>query len=91
MNDAAKEAEWRKEFERDGAHHVYETAQGNTYGNYPEEKRQYAIRWLREMDRQKDTRDCDTYWYVKWTFWAAIVAAIASVISIVLAALQRLG
>lgn len=91
MNDAVKEAAWRDEFERDGERQVYETAHGNTYGNYPADKRQYALRWVREKERQSDARDDDMYWYIKWTFYAAIAAAVASVIGAVLAALPRFG
>lgn len=91
MSDAAKEAAWRDEFETAGERQVYETAQGRACGVFPEDKRQFALRWVREKERERDVNGRTTDWYVKWTFWAAIVAAIASVISAVFTVFPRFG
>jgi hypothetical protein len=54
--NADNEAEWRAEFERDGERLVYDTITGRTCGSYPEDKRQYAFRWLRNREQAREVR-----------------------------------
>lgn len=80
--NADKEAEWRAEFERDGESLVYDTINGRTCGSYLEDKRQYAFRWLHNREQARKVREQQTYWYVRWTFWAAVIAALVGVIAL---------
>jgi ABC-type Fe3+ transport system permease subunit len=43
---------------------------------FPEPKRQFAFRWLREQENAKALRERQLYRYAEWTFWAAVAAAI---------------
>jgi hypothetical protein len=43
---------------------------------FPEPKRQFAFRWLREQENAKALRERQLYLYAEWTFWAAVAAAI---------------
>jgi len=80
--NADKEAEWRAAFERDGECLVYNAINGRTCGIYPEDKRQYAIRCLRNREQARKVREQQTYWYIRWTFWAAVIAALVGVIAL---------
>ena len=73
-----EEVKWRAEFERDGETAVRD---GLTMMS-PEPKRQYAFRWLREQERERNVRDKQTYKYVRWTFWAAVAAVIVGIIGV---------
>ena len=75
VSDAADEAKWRAEFEAVGETQLRD---GVTRGSmpFPEPKRQFAFRWLREQENAKAFRERQLYRYAEWTFWAAVAAAI---------------
>ena len=80
---AATIAKWRREFEERGR----EAIRGAIYGGqgiYPDVKRKEAIKWLRERGAASDKRADDTYWYVKWSWDAALAAAVFAFIALLL-------
>ena len=73
------EIEWRAEFDRLGEQQVYDNVKQGAIFN-DERKRQAAFRWLQEQAAKHREREESTYWYVRWTFFAAIAAAIIGLI-----------
>jgi len=73
MPDTEDETNWRAEFERDGERAVHDTLHHGP-GEFDGPKRQFAIRWLREKEKDREKRDRQTLCYGKMTFWAAVVA-----------------
>jgi hypothetical protein len=83
-----QEAEWRAEFERLGEMLVYENVkQGAIYND--EAKRQAAIRWLADEARDRREREGRSFWYMQWTFFAAIAAVVVGMIGIAVTVLHR--
>ena len=79
-----QEKQWRAEFEKLGEQLVYENVrQGAIYND--ERKRQAAFRWLSDQASERRKREGYTLWYVKWTFYAAIIAAVLGLIGIAVA------
>jgi hypothetical protein len=78
MADADQEAQWRAEFET-----VEYDAVRREHTNFPEPKRQFAIRWLREKEKAREARDEAAQWYLKWTFCAAAAAVIVGIIGLI--------
>jgi len=73
-----QEVEWSKEFEKIGETEIRNDLNfrsGIDVGINSEPKRQYAFRWLREKEQERENRERSTHRYVIWTFWAAIAAA----------------
>jgi hypothetical protein len=52
-------------------------------GIYPDRKRELAIKWLREKEKAEEKLAADTYWYVKWTWDAALAAAVLAAVGII--------
>ena len=48
-----------------------------------ERKREAAFRWLADEARKRRQREEDTYWYARWTFFAAIAAAAIGIIGVI--------
>ena len=89
MND--QENAWRAEFERLGERLVWEnTKQGAIYND--ERKRQFAFRWLADEEAKRRKREQETFWYVKFTYhaaiWAAALGAIGIIVAIIVALLH---
>jgi hypothetical protein len=89
MNE--QEAEWGKEFERDGEEQVRWSVDR---GFFPEPKRQFAFRWLGDEALARKAREQRTFDYVKrtfdyarWTFVAAVAAVLVGIAGIVTAVL----
>lgn len=78
MTNTDQEAQWRAEFERVG-----QDAVRREHMMFPEPKRQFAFRWLREKEKAREERDEAAQWYSKWTFWAAVAAVIVGILGIV--------
>ena len=78
-------AKWRAEFEGMGREAVRHAV--NFTGNLstPRRKLEIAHRWLREKEIEAEKRERDVAWYVKWTWDAALAAAILAAIGIVIA------
>ncbi len=77
-----QETQWRAEFEGLGEQQVYDNVkQGAIYND--EAKRQAAFRWLGDEARKRREREQNTYWYARWTFYAAIVAAAIGVVGMI--------
>jgi hypothetical protein len=78
-----EEAKWRAEFEKLGREAV-RIAVSRGQGFSPDRKRELAVLWLREKEIKTEDRGLAEYRYLRWTFVAAVVAAIAAVVGIVL-------
>ena len=72
------EAEWRAEFERLGEVQVADTFNRGLINI--EAKRQFAFRWLGERAQERTDRERQSFWYAKWTFYAAVAAVLVGVI-----------
>lgn len=77
MTNADQEAQWRAEFERVGRDAVY-----REHMTYPEPRRQFAFRWLREKEIAREVRDDAAQWYLKWTFSAAVAAVVVGIAAV---------
>jgi hypothetical protein len=80
-----EEVEWSKEFEKIGETEIRNDLNfrtGVNVGINSESKRQYAFRWLREKEREREDRERSTHSYVQWTFWAAVAAVIVGIIGV---------
>jgi hypothetical protein len=75
-----QEALWREEFERFGEE---ETRRAFDSGLFQEPKRQFAFRWLGDKAIERRERDKQTFWYVRWTFVAAVAAVLIGIIRII--------
>ena len=81
MANSEQENGWRDEFERLGELLVYDNVkQGAIYND--EAKRQAAIRWLADQARNRRDREKQSFWYARWTFFAAIAAVAVGLIGI---------
>jgi hypothetical protein len=78
MADTEQEAQWRTEFAKVGLDAVH-----REFSIFPEPKRQFAFRWLREKERAREAREEASHWYSKWTFVAAVAAVIVGVVGVV--------
>jgi hypothetical protein len=74
-------AKWRAEFEKLGREAV-RIAISRGHGLSPHRKRELALLWLREKEIETEDRASAENWYLKWTFLAAVVAAVAAVVGI---------
>jgi hypothetical protein len=70
MTDLEQEAAWRAEFEADGERAVLDTICHGP-GIYPDPKRSFALRWLREREVERARQEKKMRSYVRYTFWAA--------------------
>jgi hypothetical protein len=75
-------AAWRTELEDNGEAEVRQNLLNPAIYN-SEPKRIFVAQWLREKERARRAQERQAYAYTRWTFWAAVVAAIVSVIGIV--------
>ena len=87
MPDTEDEAKWRAEFEAVGETQLRD---GVTRGAmpFPEPKRQFAFRWLREQENAKALRERKLHWYAQWTFWAAVGAVSVGIIGVLVTVLH---
>jgi hypothetical protein len=79
MTDLEQEAAWRTEFEADGERAVLDTI-CHGLGIYPDPKRLFALRWLRERAVERARQEQKMRSYVRYTFWAAVVTGIVGVL-----------
>jgi hypothetical protein len=80
-----QEVEWRKEFEKVGETEIRNDLNfrtGMKVGINSEPKRQFAFRWLREKEQEREDRERSTHRYVKWTFWAAVAAVVMGIVTV---------
>jgi hypothetical protein len=75
MPGTENEAKWRAEFEAVGETQLRDGVTRDTMP-FPEPKRQFAFRWLREQENAKVHREQEFYSYAQWTFRTAVAAAI---------------
>ena len=73
MRDLEQEAAWRTEFEADGERAVLDTICHGP-GIYPDPKRLFALRWLRERAVERARQEQKMRSFVRYTFWAAVAA-----------------
>lgn len=76
-------AKWRAEFEKLGRETV-RIAISRGQGFSPDRKRELAVLWLREREIETEDRGMAEHLYLKWTFVAAVVAALAAIVGIAL-------
>jgi hypothetical protein len=81
MPDTEDERVWRAEFERDGERQVHDTIYHGP-GIYPDPKRLFALRWLREKEVEQNNLDRLMRRDVRWTLWAAVAAVIVGIVAI---------
>lgn len=82
-----QEEKWKAEFEDIGEtalRYGLQHGAGVSVGITDEPKRQFAFRWLRQNERDREERDAIAQWYDKWTFRAAVVAAVIGLIGVLL-------
>jgi hypothetical protein len=77
MPHIEEEAKWRAEFEMVGHDAIH-----REHKMFPEPKRQFAFRWLREKEKAREDRDEAAQWYLKWTFRAAVAAVVVGIIGV---------
>jgi len=82
-----EEAKWRAEFEKLGRETV-RVAIYRGQGFSPDRK--LAILWLREKEAAAESREREAHWYLKWTFDAAIAAAVLAFLSLIAMLIARL-
>jgi hypothetical protein len=82
-----EQAKWRAEFEVVGE---IQLRDGVTRGvmPFPEAKRQFAFRWLRQQETAKALREKQLYRYAQWTFWAAGGAVFVGIIGVLVTVLH---
>ena len=76
---------WEAELERIGETAVrydLELRSGVGVGITNEPMRQFTFRWLRQKEKDRERREHSAYWYTKWTFWAAVGAALIGVVGV---------
>jgi hypothetical protein len=78
MTDLEQETAWRTEFEADGERAVHDTIYHGP-GIYPDPKRMFALRWLREKEVEREHQEQKMRSYVRLTFWAAVAAVVAGI------------
>ena len=82
----AEETNWRAEFERDGEGMVRAAVMGALPGSYFQEpKRQFAFRWLREKETERECREEQMHRNVWWTLCAAVVSVFVGIIGVLAA------
>ena len=81
MTDLEQETAWRTEFEADGERAVLDTICHGP-GIYPDPKRLFALRWLREREVERARQEQKIRSYVRWTFWAAVSAVAAGIVGV---------
>jgi hypothetical protein len=81
MPDSEEERAWRADFEANGERLTHDTLYRGA-GIYPEPKRQFALRWLREKEAERNAYERSMFRYVRWTLWAAVAAVVVGVIAI---------
>ena len=80
-------AKWRAEFEAAGETQFRDGVARGTIP-FPEPKRQFAFRWLREQETAKALRELQLYRYAQWTFWAAVGAVLVGIIGVLVTVLH---
>ena len=81
MPDAEEGAKWRAEFDADGETALRDALNYRSVP-FPEPKRQFAFRWLREQEKARKFRDQQMHRYVRWTLLAALAAVIVGIIGV---------
>jgi len=88
MSTVEEEAKWRAEFGADGERLVRDTIYHGP-GIYPDPKRLFALRWLREQEVARNHQEQQMRRYVQCTFWAAVAAVIVGIMSVLITWLAR--
>ncbi len=81
MPDNEEERAWRMEFEAAGERQTHDTIYHGP-GIFPDPKRLFALRWLREKEVARGSQDRKMLRYVRWTLWAAVAAVVVGIIAI---------
>jgi hypothetical protein len=86
MTNLEQETAWRTEFEADGERAVLATI---CEGIYPDPKRSFALRWLREREVARARQEQKIRFYVRWAFWAAAAAVVAGIVGVLVTWVAR--
>jgi hypothetical protein len=81
-----QEAAWRATLERLGESAVrfdLQMRQGVGIGMNNDVMHRFAFQWLRDKERERESRERVTVRYVKWTLVAAVAAVIIGVLAII--------
>jgi hypothetical protein len=81
MTDLEQEAAWSTEFEADGERAVLDTICHGP-GIYPDPKRLFALRWLREREVERARQEQKMRSYVRCAFWAAVAAVVTGIVGV---------
>jgi hypothetical protein len=81
MPDTDEQAKWRVEFQEAGENEVRQNLLNGAIYNSPP-KRDFARKWLRELERERELRDQQIHFYTRHTFSAAVAAVIVGVIAV---------
>jgi hypothetical protein len=76
------------EFEADGERVVLDTICHGP-GIYPDPKRSFALRWLREREVERARQEQKMRSYVRYTFWAAVAAMATGIVAMLVAWFAR--
>jgi predicted anti-sigma-YlaC factor YlaD len=76
--NAKEEANWRAEFEKLGREHVRAR-------RYSGREREVARQWLRDKELEAEARERADHHYLKWTFWAVLLALVVAILALVVA------
>ena len=88
MTDLEQEAAWRTEFEADGERAVLDTICHGP-GIYPDPKRLFALRWLRERAVERSRQEQKIRSYIRYTFWAAVAAVVTGIVAMLVTRFAR--
>lgn len=81
------ETKWRAEFTAVGETQLRDGMNRNSMP-FPEQKRQFAFRWLREQDKSRRLREDKIYRYTQRTFWIAVAAVIVGILGVLITLLH---
>jgi hypothetical protein len=87
MAAETQEEAWRAQLERIGETAVrtdLALRNGVSVGIMGDAMQQFAFQWLRDKETERERRELAALSYVKWTFWAAVAAAVIGIAGVII-------